>query len=129
MGREVRVLTAALALALAAPAAHGVVHAAIPVWNPGWQLAYVAVVLFVAPVAGVLDARRGHLRRGAALVAGAGVAGLTFEGPFHFVLANPDHVAHVTRAQLPFAATAALSTAGSLLVAVVGGWVWWTAPR
>lgn len=124
MDRNVRVLAAAVGAALLAHAVHGVVHGLIPVPTRGWRLAYVVAIVFAAPVAGVLVARR-NVGAGAALVVLAGVAGLGFEATFHFAVPNPDHVGHVGRGWLPFALTAALSTVGNLVAAAAGALVWW----
>lgn len=114
-------LDAAVAGHLLVHVAHGAVHGAIPVPTTGWRLAYVVVVVFLAPVAALTVAHRDRFAVGAAIATAAGGGAFAFEVVHHFLLANPDHVDHVSSGA--FAATAVLSTAGSLLLLAVGAWL------
>ena len=114
-----------VALHLAATAAHGVAHAAIPVSVADWQGVYTATVLFGAPVVAALALRRGAIQRGAALLLVAGLGAVAFEALFHFVVGSPDNVARVDHGGLLFVTTATLSAASDALLAVTGGWVLW----
>jgi hypothetical protein len=120
--RTVAVLVAAVGLNLAVGALHGWSHASIPVVVPAWQYAWAGVAVGIAPLAGAALVATGRVRRGAWLVLGAGVATLALELPFHFVVANPDHVGTVEQGQALFAGTAALSVAGDVLLVAVAGW-------
>lgn len=101
---------------------HGLVHAAIPVLPTGWIAAFATVSLYVLPVVGAGLAVRGQRRVGGAVLLAAGVASFLFEGAFHFLVSNPDHVAHVPAHHLSFGVTAILTTMGDLLL-VVAAWV------
>jgi len=100
---------------------HGLVHAAVPVSLPGLPAALAALVLFVLPLLGAGLTAGGFRRPGASLLLGAGLAGVALEGTLHFLLANPDHVAHVGAHRTAFGLTAALTTGGDLLL-VGAGW-------
>ena len=95
---------------------HGLVHAAIPVLPVGWEATFVVVVLYFLPVTGAGLVMRGHRRAGAAFLLGAGAAGFAFEGAFHFLIANPDHIAHVADHHMAFYLTGILTTASNLLL-------------
>lgn len=124
MGR-VTALAAAVAVGAGTGLVHGGVHAAVPVPLAGWQAAYVAVTLFVAPLAGVGLAMAGRLRAGAALVAVGMASGLAFEAAAHFVVRNPDHVVTGADGHAGFAATALLSVAGDAVAGTVAALVLW----
>lgn len=119
--RQRRVL-AAVAGHLLLTALHGVVHAAIPVVPAGLTFAFAFGSLYVLPVAGAVLSMRGRSLASAAVLFGAGVAGFAFEGVFHFLVANPDHVAHVAAHKDWFGVTAVLTTAGDLLL-VAAAWL------
>lgn len=114
-----RALVAAVGVAAATGVLHGGVHATVPVPLAEWQAAYVAVVLFLAPVAGAALAVRGRVRTGATLIAASAVLALGFEAVAHFVIRNPDHVAAVADGNTEFAVTAALSVAGDAIALAI----------
>jgi hypothetical protein len=115
-----RVLVGAVVGHVALTALHGVAHLTVPVRVPAWQYAYAVVVIVGIPAAGAVLVRRGRPRVGAALLVLSGVAAAAFEGPFHFVVENPDHVSRAS-GDGAFVATALLTTAGDLLLVVVAG--------
>jgi len=117
-----RLLLIAVVGHLLLTALHGVAHAAIPVYPDGGKATVAAVVLYLLPVLGLGLVVGGYRRVGPVFLLGAGLAGFAFEGVFHFVLANPDHVAHVTDHHTAFGLTAALTTAGDLLL-VGAAWI------
>lgn len=124
------VVALAVAVHVALTLAHGLAHATVPVPVTEWQGVYSAVVLFAAPLAGALFVRRGRVRAGAWLVLVAAVGALAFEGLFHFLVANPDHVAAVGSGEFPFGSTTALAfgstavltTVGDAVLVLVAGW-------
>jgi len=120
-----RLLVAALGVHLLFTVVHGLAHAGIPVPVRDWQNAFAVGVILVAPLvaAGLVLSGRGRV--GAALAFLSGFAALAFEGLFHFVVANPDHVGAVEAGQTVFAATAILTVGGDLLLVVVAGWCLW----
>jgi hypothetical protein len=126
--RTAGTLGAAVGVNLALSVGHGAAHVAVPVPTAPWQLAVVGFGVVLAPVAGLLVVRRGRVRAGAALVAAGGAAALALEVPWHFLLANPDHVAHAGGG-LAFASTALLSAAADLLVVAVAAGRWWRETR
>jgi hypothetical protein len=89
------VVLAAVVSHIVLTALHGLVHATIPVVVAGWKLALATVVVFVLPVTGTWVFLRSSNRVGALLLLGAGLAAFVFEGTLHFVVVNPDHVAHL----------------------------------
>jgi hypothetical protein len=89
---------------------------------PTARKAWVAtIVLYLVPATAAGLTGRGHRRVGGVLLFGAGLAGLAFEGVWHFLVANPDHVAHVADHRVAFGLTALLSTASNLLL-LGAGW-------
>lgn len=125
MEREHLFLLSAIGVHLLLTVLHGVVHAAVPVYPVGWKAMVAAVVLYLLPVLGARLVLRDHRRVGAAVLLGAGLAGFAFEGVFHFVLANPDHVTRVTNHHTTFNLTAVLTTGGDLLLV---GVAWFAIP-
>lgn len=108
-----------LALTVAVHVAVTLVHGAAHAWahvplSPAARL-FVFVVILAAPLAGLALMPRAD-RLGRWLVAGALAASLVFGVVNHFVLAGPDHVAHVAgRWQPLFATTAVLLAATEAL--------------
>ena len=98
---------------------HALVHAAIPVIPDGEVAAFATVSLYLLPVAGAGLAVSGYRRVGGAALFTAGIASFAFEGLFHFIISNPDHVAHVDHTL--FGVTAILTTVGNLLL-IVAAW-------
>lgn len=111
-----RLLLSAVGVHLLLTVLHGAVHAAVPVYPVGWKATVAAVVLYLHPVLGAGLVVSGYRQVGALLLLSAGLAGFAFEGVFHFVLANPDHIAHVTNHRTAFDLTAVLTTGGDLLL-------------
>jgi hypothetical protein len=99
---------------------HALVHVAIPVIPDGGIAAFATVSLYVLPVAGAGLAVSDYRRVGGAALFTAGIASFVFEGSFHFVISNPDHVAQVADHTL-FGVTAILTTVGNLLL-IVAAW-------
>ena len=122
MNCDDRLVAGAVAVHLALTLGHGWAHASIPVPYVEWQGVYAGVVLFLAPVAGLLALVGGRQRLGYWLVLLAGVGGVAFEGLFHFVVHSPDHVASVGNAAGLFASTAVLTTLGDALLVAVAYW-------
>lgn len=118
-----RIAMTTVAVHIALTLAHGGVHVTVPVRLAHWQTLIVAIVLFGLPLAGALLVARGRAARGVLFLCFAGVAGVAFEGVFHFVVANPDHVASVPRLVVAFHHTAVLSTLGNLVLVAGGAWV------
>ena len=54
-------------------------------------------------------------------IVGLSVAIIVFEGAFHFMIDNPDHVEHVVDHHASFGVTAILTTLGNLLL-IVAAW-------
>jgi len=120
-----RLALSLVALHLLLTVLHGVVHAAVPLYPVGWKAMVAAVVLYLLPVLGAGLVVNGYRRVGAVFLVSAGLAGFVFEGVFHFVLVNPDHVSHVTNQRMAFDLTAALTTGGDLLLV---GAAWFGVP-
>lgn len=120
MNRQNLVL-AAVASHLLLAVLHGLVHGAIPVIPTGWTAAFAIVSLYFIPVAGASLAVSGHRRVGAAVLLTAGIVNFAFDGALHFMISNPDHVAHVTDHHVLFGVTAILTTLGNLLL-VMAAW-------
>ncbi|WP_435124310.1 hypothetical protein [Halobaculum sp. D14] len=97
-------------------ALHGLVHVAIPILPTGWIAAFAAVSLYGLPLVGAALIVTGHHRVGAIGLFGAGVASFVFEGAFHFLISNPDHIAYVADHHALFSLTAILTTVGNLLL-------------
>lgn len=121
--RATRRLGAVVAVNLLVTASHGAVHATIPVVIRGWQSAVVGVTIVAGPILAVGLFARGHEVAAVVLGALSGLGALAFEGLFHFVEPNPDHVGHVTHDAALFATTAGLSTLGDGLFLAAIAWV------
>lgn len=111
-----RLLLSAVGAHLLLTVLHGGVHAAVPVYPDVWKTMVAVVVLYLLPVLGAVLIVSSHRGSGAMLLLSTGLAGFAFEGVFHFVLANPDHVAHVATHRMAFGLTAILTTGGDLLL-------------
>lgn len=122
-GRPASVLLAAIAVHLAFAILHGVTQRLAQVQLADWQTGFVTAVLFLAPLVAIVALWLDRIRLAGWFVLLAGLAGLGFEALFHFLVANPDHVATVSTHQLSFAGTAALSTLADLVLALAGAWV------
>lgn len=100
---------------------HALVHVAIPIIPNGWIAAFATVSLYLLPVAGAILFVSGHRGLGAAVLFTAGIGSFVFEGTFHFIISNPDHVAQVANHHVSFDLTAMLTTMGNLLL-LVAAW-------
>lgn len=120
MDRQKLVLTA-VGSHLLLTALHALVHAAVPVIPNGWIAAFATVSLYLLPVAGASLVVSGHRRVGAAVLLTSGIGSFVFEGAFHFMIDNPDHVEHVADHYASFGVTAILTTLGNLLL-IVAAW-------
>lgn len=100
---------------------HGAAHAALGVTLSAAANAFVVLVIVVGPFAGLALLLAGR-RSAGALVLGLTMAGALVFGAFnHFVVAGPDHVAHLAAGpwrrtfQVSAALLAAIETAGVAL--------------
>ena len=120
-----RLVTLAAGLHLLAVGFHAAAHHLATVPNTPGQIAYILLVVILAPVLAFVMVRRGAVRP-AALVLGIALLGsLIFGVAFHYVLPSPDLVATVTGHGSGLFAT----TSGVLAVAdgvgVVLCWLAW----
>jgi len=99
-------LTALVGAHLIIAIVHGMAHDRAHVMLPPAAMLFVFVVILAGPVAGVALAWRAE-RAGLWLVAVAMAGSFAFGLVNHFVLASPDHVAHVDAAWRPLFATTA----------------------
>lgn len=113
MERQTRIL-AAVASHLLLTTLHGLVHVDIPIIPNGRTMAFATVSLYLLPVAGADFAVSGHPRVGGAVLLSAGIASFVFEVTLHFLISNPDHVAHVAAHHTLFGVTAILTAMGDL---------------
>jgi len=109
MGRNIRSwLTAAVLAHLMFSIVHGGAHANAHVPLSTAANLFVFIVVLAGPLAGLALIWRGD-RRGTWIVAITMAASLVFGVVNHFVIASPDHVAHVAKQWRPlFTATAVL---------------------
>lgn len=124
MDRGVTIAVSAVGIHLLAHSAHGFVHEMVPVRLTPLQLAVIVGVVFFGPLLGVGLLFRDYLRRGSALLMLTGVLAFVVEVGWHFVVPNPDNVAHVHEAQLAFGTTAVLSVLTDVVLVVAGMSVW-----
>lgn len=115
-------LGGAVILHVAVSVIHGIVHLAIPVRVAGWQYGYAVVVILSVPIIGAVLVHRGRTTAGSLVLFLAGLAALAFEGLYHFVLTNPDHVTAVERGRALFAFSAILTTVGDAILVAVSAW-------
>lgn len=94
-----------------------------------WQYVYTVSIVEIAPLLGVALIVVGRNSVGTWLVLLSGLASFAYQGLFHFVIVNPDHVAMVESGQAVFGITAALATGGDALMALAAGWVIWHQAR
>jgi len=103
-----RALAAVVLGHLGISVAHGWAHTGARVDVSPAGMLFVYVVIVAGPLAGLIVLRHRE-RLGAALIAAAMAGALLFGVVNHFIIAGPDHVAHVAAAWRPlFASTAAL---------------------
>ena len=100
---------------------HGLIHLAIPIFLSGWIIAFSIGSLYILPLIGAGLVVTNYPRIGGTVLITAGIITLVFEGIFHFLLPNPDHIAHVSDHRVWFGTTGTLTTLGNLLL-VGAGW-------
>lgn len=120
--RAALVTTTVVALHLLLHAAHGAVHEVIPVRIAAWQTGFVVGVIFLLPVVALACIHQGRRRLGAGALVGAGIAALGFEGTFHFLVENPDHVHAVADGNSAFVGTTGLAAVADVLLVLAGVW-------
>src|SRR5262249_49999631 len=74
---------------------HAAAHLGLGIVPGPLAIVYIALVIYLAPVAAALELRRGRVRAGMALLAVASLGTLAFATYHHFLVVSPDHVAHV----------------------------------
>jgi hypothetical protein len=85
--------TVVVAVSAAVNAAHTVSHAGQHVTSlPAWQLTYIAVVVYAAPVAAAVLLWTRFRRSGARLLAASMAGSLAFGLLYHFLVPGPDNV-------------------------------------
>lgn len=123
MIRRRTLLAGAISIHLSVLSLHGLVHVLLPVHVHAWQYGSAVVTGLVGPIIGAALHVRRKTTLGLSVIALSGVAALTFEALYHFVIVNPDHVTTVTNGRALFATTAALSTAGDGVLIVCSLWI------
>jgi hypothetical protein len=124
MDRRVTITVAAVGVYVLVHLAHGIVHGLIPVWLLPVQLAVVVGIIFGGPLIGVGLLLRDYQRWGSVLVMLTGGVAFGAEVGWHFVIPNPDNIAHVHEAQLAFGTTAVLAVLTDAVVVLAGMNVW-----
>lgn len=85
--------TVVVAVSAAVNAVHTASHAGQHVMSlPAWQLTYIAVVVYAAPVAAAILLWNQFRRSGAWLLAASMAGSLAFGLPYHFLLPGPDNI-------------------------------------
>ena len=89
---------------------HGAAHARLHVALSTWAGVFVAVVIGIAPIAGLVLLKRGNRLKGAGTLATAMAASFVFGIWNHFFVPGGDHVTHLSSGpwRLPFQVTAGL---------------------
>jgi hypothetical protein len=109
---------------------HGAAHAHLQIRMTNWQSAFIAAVIFAAPLFAAVLLWTSMPRTGIYLLGGSMAASLFFGISYHFLAAGADNVFEM--AALPWSATFGLSAALLAIVeAMACGWsVWvlWFAP-
>jgi hypothetical protein len=101
---------------------HGRAHAGAQVFLPLAGALFVYIVILAGPLIG-LAVSRWRPRPGAWIVAVSFSGALVFGLVNHFIIAGPDHVAHVAPEwRTMFGATAALLAASEAVGAAIGVW-------
>ena len=109
---------------------HGIAHQRVPVDLTAWQGVFVAVVVVISPVAGIVVRARGRWRTGTLVTAVSMLASVVFGTLYHFVLGGDDNVrlhgawnasAHHSLWAWVFTVSAVLVVASELVGAVVAG--------
>lgn len=120
-GRMALYGTAAVVLAMAVNLPHGISHLEHPVPSPNWQYAYVAVVVYLAPIAaaGLLWTR--FRTAGAWLLLVSMAASLVFGLAYHFLIPGPDNVSWLEPG--PWRATFVATAVLGAIFEALGAWV------
>jgi hypothetical protein len=117
--------TAMVVLATVVDLLHGVSHVGQEVLSlQAWQWAYVACVIFLAPVVAAVLLWSPYRLAGAWLLFGSMVGSLVFDLAYHFLLEGSDNVFTLEPGAwlVPFQISSVLLVATSGLGALVGGW-------
>lgn len=85
-------LTFIVALHVLISLIHGIAHQRVSVDLTAWQDVFVAAVVVIAPVAGVVIRARGHWRTGTLVTAVSMLASFAFGTLYHFVLGGDDNI-------------------------------------
>jgi len=117
---------ATILLRLAIAVVHGGAHDALQVPLAAWQQTFVVVVIVILPVVCVPLFWTRWRAAAAGVAAVSLAAGLLFGLYFHFLLENPDHVAHVAAgpARGRFISTAALLVLAESVATLLCAWLW-----
>jgi hypothetical protein len=103
-------------------AVHGAAHVLAHVRTTPFIQLYIAIVIVVGPLAGLLLARRRPVA-GGWIVAATMTGALVFGGINHFIIPGPDHVTRVAPEwQRLFASSAALLVITEIAGSAVGVW-------
>lgn len=117
--------TAMVVLATVVDLLHGVSHVGQEVLSlQAWQWAYVACVIYLAPVVAAVLLWSPYRLAGAWLLFGSMVGSLVFDLAYHFLLDGPDNVFTLEPGAwlAPFQISSVLLVATSGLGVLVGGW-------
>lgn len=129
-GRRFRLLAGIVIAHAAVNALHGLPHVSVPVPLAPWQELFIAVVILMMPIGGLVFVAEGRIRAGGLAVFLGGTGSAVFGTYFHFFSATPDNVAQVTG---PWAGVFYLTAMGISLLAVAtavaGGWLLYDATR
>jgi hypothetical protein len=123
-GVRFRAAVAIVALHYVVNLAHGAVHGVIPIALTTPQTAFVVLVVTLGPLLVLWGLRRGRTALGWAALATILAAAFVFSVAFHYVVASPDHVAHVPAGpwNLPFEVTAGAVAVVDGGGALLAGW-------
>ncbi|RMF70593.1 MAG: hypothetical protein D6740_08055 [Alphaproteobacteria bacterium] len=120
-----RLVMLAAGLHLLAVGFHAAAHHLAEVPNTPGQIAFIVLVVILAPLWALVMTWRGLVRR-AALLLGAALAGsLVFGGVFHYLLHSPDLVSAVTGHGSGLFATTSGILAVADVVGLVLSWLAW----
>jgi len=104
-------------------ALHGMAHSELAIPLSGWQEAFIAGVILVAPAVAWLLVSRGSPTSGGWLLVVSLAGSLLFGVWFHFVAVSADHVSHLPAVAAPQWKLAFQVTAALLIpTEALGGW-------
>ena len=117
------VLAAAVLVHLGVSIVHGVAHARASVALSSGSALFVAVVVVIGPLVGLMAQRSALPRAGAWTIAATLAGALAFGLVNHFVIPGADHVSHVTGPwRMLFGLTAALLVATEAFGSAIAVW-------